>query len=188
MIVAELLTRVTEALSASGVPYMVGGSFASTKHGLPRSTLDIDLIIAPPEAASFEALVEVCCKGAYYCDREVATRAYRDRGMFNVIDHATGWKVDFILCKSRPFSREEFQRRTPASMFGVPVWVATAEDTIISKLEWSKNSGGSARQRRDVAGIVAVAGSQLDHGYLQRWLAALDLGDEWRAANEATTD
>ena len=188
MNVAELLTRVTGALSASGVPYMLGGSFASTKHGLPRSTQDVDIIIDPPTVASFEALVEVFCKGDYYCDREVAGRAFRHREMFNVIDHATGWKVDFILCKARPFSREEFQRRTPASMLGVPVFVATAEDTIIAKLEWSKSSGGSARQRRDVAGIVAVAGSQLDHAYLQRWINELELSGEWRAANEATTD
>jgi hypothetical protein len=71
-----------------------------------------------------------------------------------------------ILRKNRPFSRDEFARRMKMTILGVPAFVASPEDTIVAKLEWSKQSGGSERQRRDVAGIVANAGSTLDRVYI----------------------
>jgi hypothetical protein len=64
----------------------------------------------------------------------------------------------------------------------VPVFVAAAEDTIIAKLEWSRSAGGSERQRRDVAGIIATLADQLDRAYVERWVVELALDDEWRAA------
>jgi hypothetical protein len=63
-------------------------------------------------------------------------------------------------------------------------FMASAEDTIIAKLEWSKSSGGSERQRRDVAGIVATVGDDLDYAYIERWLNELDLEDEWEQAKQ----
>ncbi len=36
---------VTEALEALKIPYVIGGSFASTAHGIPRATHDSDLVI-----------------------------------------------------------------------------------------------------------------------------------------------
>jgi hypothetical protein len=62
---------------------------------------------------------------------------------------------------------------------------ASPEDTIVAKLEWSKQSGGSERQRRDVAGIVATVGQELDRAYVERWVHDLDLADEWLAAQKS---
>ena len=70
-------------------------------------------------------------------------------------------------------------------LLDVPVFVASAEDTVIAKLEWSKQSGGSERQRRDVAGILATVGAALDRAYIERWVASLDLHEEWEAAGRA---
>jgi len=53
-------------------------------------------------------------------------------------------------------------------------------------LEWSVQSGGSERQRRDVAGILATTGSRLDRVYIERWVHDLGLEDEWTAAQAAT--
>jgi hypothetical protein len=66
----------------------------------------------------------------------------------------------------------------------VPVYVASPEDTIVAKLEWSQQSGGSERQRRDVAGILATMGDQLDREYIARWALELDLADEWDQAQK----
>lgn len=105
--------------------------------------------------------------------------------MFNVIDHAPGWKVDFIVRKNRAFSRDEFGRRMRLALLDLPVYVASPEDTIVAKLEWSKQSGGSERQRRDIAGILATVGEQFDRAYVERWVRDLDLVDEWVAAQNA---
>ena len=98
--------------------------------------------------------------------------------------YASGWKVDIIIRKNRTFSREEFARRVKVTLLDVPVHVASAEDTIVAKLEWSKRSGGSERQRRDIAGIIATIGQELDRTYVERWVHELELGDEWLAAQK----
>ena len=107
--------------------------------------------------------------------------------MFNVIDLVSGWKIDLIIRKNREFSRDEFARRLEMSLLGVTVFVASPEDTVVAKLEWSKLAGGSQRQRRDVAGIIATVGPSLDHPYIERWVRDLDLSEEWEAAKTTET-
>jgi hypothetical protein len=104
--------------------------------------------------------------------------------MFNVIDLETGWKVDLILRKQSAFALSEFARRTDVHLLGARVYVATAEDTVISKLSWARASGGSERQLRDVAGVVAATGASLDRDYVERWVAELGLGDLWLRVTE----
>jgi hypothetical protein len=179
-----LLERIAKLLDASGVPYMIAGSFASIAHGVPRTTHDVDIVIDPPNGAALDALVKSMAPDAYYVDADTAREALRQRTMFNVVDQMSGWKIDFVVRKNRPFSRDEFARRMKLTLLDVPVFVASPEDTIIAKLEWSKQAGGSERQRRDVAGIVASIANDLDRGYIDRWIRDLDLADEWRAAQQ----
>ncbi|MBL8716977.1 MAG: hypothetical protein JNL79_13325 [Myxococcales bacterium] len=176
------LRRLVGLLDAAGVPFMIAGSFASTIHGTPRTTQDLDVVIDPPTAAALEALVANMSPVDYYVDLDAARDAMRRRSMFNVIDQVSGWKVDFIVRKQRPFSLEEFSRRRKANLLDVPVFVASPEDTIVAKLEWSRMAGGSERQRRDVAGIIATLGEALDGAYVDRWVTTLGLGDEWEEA------
>lgn len=180
-----LLERIANLLYESGIPFMIAGSFASAAHGLPRTTQDLDVVIDPPDEASLLSLIRAMPLDDYYVDGDAARDAWKRRSMFNVIDQASGWKVDFIIRKDRPFSREEFDRKTKITLLQVPVFVASAEDTVISKLEWSRRSGGSERQRRDVAGIIVTLGEALDRAHIERWVAALDLREEWAAAQAA---
>lgn len=177
-----LLERLVRLLDAAGIPFMIAGSFASAAHGLPRTTQDLDIVIDPANEHALEALVRSMPAEDYYVDADAARDALRRRAMFNVIDQASGWKVDFIVRKNRAFSRDEFSRRAQFSLLDVPVWVASPEDTIVAKLEWSKQSGGSERQRRDVAGILVTLGEDLDRSYVERWVQTLDLADEWSVA------
>lgn len=179
-----LLERLVRLLDGAGVPFMIAGSFASAAHGLPRTTQDVDIVIDPPSPAALETLIRSMSPDQYYVDADTARDALRRRSMFNVVDQASGWKVDFIIRKNRAFSRDEFARRMKFSLLDVPVLVASAEDTILAKLEWSKQSGGSERQRRDVAGIVATMGHELDRAYIERWICELDVADEWIAAQQ----
>jgi hypothetical protein len=88
--VSGLLARVAQLLENAGIAFMVAGSFASTAHGLPRTTQDLDLIIDPPGAAEFEALLVSMPADKYYVDADTARVALRQRSMFNVIDLASG--------------------------------------------------------------------------------------------------
>jgi hypothetical protein len=175
--VGDLLARIAARLDAAGIPYMVAGSFASTFHGVPRSTHDIDVII-DPTGASLAALLTTLPETDYYVDGDAANDALRRRATFNVIDLATGWKIDLIIRKARPFSIEELARRQSGELYGAVVSIATAEDAIIAKLEWAKLSD-SERQLRDVEGVLAVRAANLDVSYIERWVAELGLETQW---------
>jgi hypothetical protein len=178
---AELLAEIVRALDAAGIPHMVAGSLASTHHGEPRTTQDIDLVIDPSEAnlTTFTASLD---RNRFYIGD--AHGALDRRDQFNVIDVATGWKVDLIIRKDRPFSHSEFARRQPVVLAGVPTAVASVEDTILAKLEWAK-TGGSDRQRRDVITMLAVQRDTIDTTYLDNWAEILDLTEDLHAAIQA---
>jgi hypothetical protein len=180
---ADVFRRVIAALDGAGIPYMLTGSFASTYHGTARATQDIDIVISPT-ADQVRALVKALPEGEYYVDEDSALDAQRRQSQFNVIDFATGWKVDLIVRKSRPFSVEEFDRRDLVDFQGMKLSIATAEDVLIAKLEWAK-LGQSQRQIEDAAGILRIRGSQLDEDYIRRWVTALGLQDQWDAARRA---
>ena len=181
MTFAEILTTVITALDGAGVPYMITGSLASSYHGEPRATRDVDIVI-DPDPDALERLVDLVHNAGYYVDREVARTALADRTQFNAIGSDAS-KVDFIIRKERPFSVEEFARREPADLLGTAGFLTTAEDLILAKLEWAKATG-SERQLRDVAGIVAI-GHSLDEDYIERWASVLGLTDAWHQAREA---
>lgn len=100
------------AVESAGIPYMLTGSFASSYHGVPRATQDIDIVVEPTEEG-IRSLVRLLPADRYYVDLDAALDALQRRSMFNVLDLATGWKLDLIVRKDRPFSREEFGRGRP---------------------------------------------------------------------------
>jgi hypothetical protein len=106
--------------------------------------------------------------------------------MFNLIDMNTAWKIDLVIRKNRPFSVQELARRIVMPIASVDVPTATAEDTIIAKLEWAKLAA-SERQLIDVAGIVRVRSGTLDLDYIEHWVEALGLGEQWSRARLLST-
>ena len=179
----ESLAKVIGLLESLGIPYMVAGSLASSHHGRPRTTHDADLVIEPTSSA-LEALVAALTDAGFYVDAERSRDAFLRRRFFNAIDETSGYKIDLILRKERRFSVEEFRRRARGELFpGFTVSVATAEDTILSKLEWSALAGGSEKQLEDVAGVLTVR-KDLDLGYIEHWARELGVLDSWRSVSQ----
>jgi hypothetical protein len=173
---AGLLADAIRLLERAPIPYMITGSIASTYHGEPRSTLDIDIVI-DPDPAALERLIDELQAEGFYVDRGAAGVALRDRTQFNAIG-PDAVKIDFIIRKERPFSVAEFSRRREVELPGTRGFMTTVEDLIVAKLEWAVETD-SERHLRDVAGMLAVAGDTLDRAYLARWIAALDLKAAW---------
>jgi len=180
MSVLEVLQRITSALDRAGIAYMLTGSFASAHHGAPRSTQDIDIVIAA-NPAQLQTFVQSLPSSEYYSDLDAALEAHKRQSLFNVIDLATGWKIDLIIRKSRAFSIEEFGRRQLVTVQGLPLFVASAEDVVIAKLEWSMLAQ-SQRQIEDAATILRLRWEVLDRSYLEKWISELDLSREWSHA------
>ena len=187
--VVTALTPVVEALTQLGVSYRVGGSVASSALGVPRSTLDADLVCDLPESQIDDFVGRV--QAEYYADADMIRDAVRKRSSFNLVHLATMMKIDVFIKRGDAFSRESFARvvRKPldddasARAFDL----TTAEDIILRKLEWYELGGRvSERQWKDAVGVLAVQRGALDDEYLDRW--ARDLGLEGlldRARKEA---
>ncbi len=180
MSVEQFFARVIAELERAGIPYMVTGSLASAAHGRIRTTEDIDIVIAPTQEQLL-AFVSAFPPAQFYADDQDALESFRHNVQFNIIDFATTWKVDLIFRRNREFSRVEFERRQPQTVGGVHVYLATAEDILIAKLEWAK-LGESERQIEDAAGIIEHQGAKLDRPYVERWVRELQLERQWQRA------
>ena len=184
----EIVTQVTRLLEALDIPYMIGGSFASSVHGMGRHTRDADLII-DLAAHKVEALVRGL-EQDFYVSREAIHEALRDHDVFNAIHLESTFKIDFFILGTSPFDREEFRRRdthAPVEAGGSSLVFKTPEDTVLRKLVWYRSGGEvSDQQWRDVLGVLAVCRATLDDAYMDRWAASLELADLLaRARNEA---
>ena len=164
------LEGLIEKLNRQDIPYMLSGSVSSSLHGNPRATKDVDIVIAPTEEQilNFANMLGE----RYYVNLDAVRYAFAHNSMFNVIDNESGWKADFIIRKDRPFSHREFERKCTAKIKKLDVWVTSPEDTILSKLEWAKNSH-SEQQFRDALGVAVVQWHSLDIDYLHKWAKEL---------------
>jgi len=174
--IGEFLREVTAALDVAGVPYMLTGSLASSMYGIPRSTNDIDIVVAPTREQLI-AVIQLFKRMGLYVEEQALT-ALPKRGQFNVIDFPKGWKVDLIIRKDREFSVIEFDRRETHDVEGMRLTVATPEDVILAKMEWFK-IGESRQQLEDAAGVVRMQGDTLNREYLEEWVKALGLEQQW---------
>jgi hypothetical protein len=171
--VASLVARALDDLE---IPYFLGGSLASTLHGEPRFTRDADLI-AELQPRHAEPLAQALA-GTFYADAESIHRAIARKGSFNVIHLATAFKVDVFVSKLRPFDRSSFARREPAQGEGYDIWISSAEDTLLAKLDWFREGHEvSDQQWRDILAILTVQRGHLDQGYLSTWADALGVLD-----------
>jgi hypothetical protein len=170
---------VIEALDDLGVRYVIGGSLASALHGVARATMDADLV-ADLKPQHVRPLVQKLA-GAFYLDEDAVRTAVASRRSFNAIHLATMFKVDVFIPKGRPFDLAQLEHATAQLIATDPdrlAYVASAEDTILAKLDWYRQGGEvSERQWRDVLGVVKVQGDRLDWNYLRQQAASLGLTD-----------
>lgn len=172
MTAEEVLQIVLEQLDTHDIPYMVSGSFASNLHGVPRATQGADIVIVASPSSLTKFLADI--QDTFYADSEVALEELQQRRMFNTVHLETGFKIDFIIRKARPFSEEEFKRRRIVKFLGKSRWFSSPEDTILTKLEWSQMTS-SERQFTDAVNIAKIQGKNLDLTYLQHWASELNI-------------
>jgi hypothetical protein len=170
---------VTQNLEHLGIPYAVGGSLASSLHGVMRSTLDVD-IVADMQPEHIQPLVEALSK-EFYADDEMMRDAIQHQSSFNLIHYETAFKVDIFIRKSRAFDQMQLNRRRLSVIANNPeesVYVTSPEDTILAKLEWYRMGGEvSDRQWRDILGVLKTRAGELDLEYLRKWAAELHVSD-----------
>lgn len=195
MIDSEALSvtrQVTALLDALDVPYVIGGSLASIVHGMVRATMDAD-IIADLQPHHIAVLLDTLSEQFYMPDESALRQVIERRGSFNMIHLATMFKIDIFLPQQRTFDRQQLERRIGeriASDSEEEIWILSAEDLVLAKLDWFRLGGESSeRQWRDVLGVIKVQSSTLDIAYLREWARRLQVSDllerAWVEATQA---
>ena len=164
---AAFLSKIVALLNEAGIQHMLAGSVASMAYSGPRNTNDVDIVIHTT-LRQLNTFLSTIDGDQYYVSPESAREAFHEQSMFNLIDFTSGWKVDLIFLKSREYDLEEFERRVPGNVWGVELPMVTPEDSILSKLEWRKDSR-SERQYEDAVRVAQSVWSKLDLPYLRRW-------------------
>ena len=168
--ILQLLEKIVKSLETANITYMVSGSVALNTYTIPRMTRDIDIVIELQKKD-----IDLFCKifeSGFYIDPETVQEEVKRRGMFNVIDHQTGYKIDFIIRKNSEYRLLEFERRVRTNVYGFDIWLVSIEDLILSKLVWIQELQ-SERQMNDIQNLLE--NDTVDHAYIHHWCQKLDL-------------
>jgi hypothetical protein len=171
--------RLLELFDRLEIPYMIGGSGASSVHGLVRTTGDLD-IVAKIAVEDIPSIITELHED-FYVDEQQMHAALEHSRSFNVIHLRSSYKFDIFPLTTDRYQQIQFGRRRyeKSSIFtGEPLEVAVSspEDVILSKLRWFRQGGEvSEQQWNDVLGVIAVQRQNLDVRYLRDWAEYLGL-------------
>jgi hypothetical protein len=168
---------VAAVLERLGIEYVVGGSLATSLHGIPRSTLDVD-IVADLRMGHLQGFV-AALQTDFFVDSDMVKDAIRRRATFNILHLGTMFKVDVFVIGADELLTTELARKQRMRVQAEPpaeVFVATAEDMVLQKLLWYRAGGEiSDRQWSDIVGVIKTQGPRLDLGYLRLWAGRKDI-------------
>jgi hypothetical protein len=178
---AEAFERLLGVFDRMEIPYEVGGSVASSAYGIPRTTMDLDLVadLKPLQVDELAALLAP----DFYADADTMRDAIKRGRSFNLIHYASAYKFDVFPLRKDAYSQTEFGRRHHIEIRSlghepIECAVASPEDTILRKLEWYRAGGEtSERQWNDLRGVLKISGARLDREYMRHWAPVLKVDD-----------
>ncbi len=166
----EFLKVLVNYFDQNQITYMLSGSVAMSLYTLPRFTRDFDFVVhLKPGDVTYLA---EHFKDGYYCDEDAVRDAVLDKTMFNIIDHKSGYKADFIILKNEPYRITEFERRRLIDFLDMKIYVVSPEDLLLSKIIWAQESE-SSMQFDDIRLLSSL--DTLDRQYIDRWIEMLNL-------------
>lgn len=175
----SIVLRVIRILEKFQIPYMLGGSFASSAYGIPRATHDADLI-ADLHQEAVEPFVKAF-KNDFYIDPESVQEAVNGKSSFNLIHYESAFKIDVFIADNTAYSQETFKRKQKqvvAPAQNRSIYMLSPEDTVLSKLCWYRMGGErSDSQWKDILGVIKVQARRLDTQYIFKWAAAVKVAD-----------
>ena len=166
----DFFNKIIEYFDTHHIPYMLSGSIAMGLYIVPRATKDIDFVVHL-QPQDIDGIVNYF-DGAYYCSKDAVTDAVNRQSLFNIIDHRSGYKADFVILKNTEYRHTEFERQQKMDFYGTIVNVVSPEDLLISKLIWIQGLQSTV-QMEDIKNLASLAGLQRD--YINFWITKLNL-------------
>jgi hypothetical protein len=167
--ILELLKRVCKSLDDNRFAYMISGSIAMNIYSIPRMTMDIDIVV-DLSLERIDEFTELFPES--YFNKTTIRNEIKQKGIFNIIDHETGFKIDFILRKDSEYYQLAFNRRERIKELDTELWVISLEDLIIAKLIWIQQYQ-SEKQIHDIENLMFNPDKDLN--YIKKWCNNLNL-------------
>ncbi len=166
----DFLRVLIDFFEKQNIPYMLSGSVAMSLYTQPRFTRDYDFVVNLKNEHNNELLKNFT--GDYYINDESVKDAISRKTMFNIIDHKSGYKADFMILKDDPFRQTEFLRQKKMKFLDMMISVVSPEDLLLSKIIWIQKIQ-SGVQMEDIKLLSQVEG--LDWSYINNWIKELKL-------------
>ena len=166
----DFLRILIDFFQKNQIPYMLSGSVAMSLYTQPRFTRDYDFVVHLKEK-DVKKFIQSFSDG-YYFNEESLRDAMSAQSMFNIIDHKSGYKADFVVLKNEPFRQTEFERRREIKFLEMSISIVSAEDLLISKIIWIQELQ-SGVQMEDIKMLSKVEG--LDWQYINHWIKQMNL-------------
>lgn len=164
------LERVVRELENAHIPYMLVGGMVLNVYAIPRMTRDFDLVIQlkKEDIKKFVAIFE----GTAYIYEPSVVEEVERKGMFNVIDWQTAFRIDFMLLKESEYYQLAFERKIRDNSLGFDIWACRAEDLILAKLDWIQVLE-SEKQKEDISLLLKLPDLEVE--YIHFWCKKLHL-------------
>ncbi|TFG94667.1 hypothetical protein E4H12_14770, partial [Candidatus Thorarchaeota archaeon] len=128
----EILQLVCEFLNKNKIEYVIVGGVAVMYHGVPRTTVDIDIIlqIEDEQISTFTEFLK---------SRGFSSSATDIRAAFAEKSHSTSFFKDTLLRLdiqgvNSTFDKMTLDRAIEVNLFGTLVRIGSVEDTLVNKI------------------------------------------------------
>ncbi len=180
------LLPVMQALHEEGISSYIGGSIASSIHGMQQSASDIDLVLMRQEHGFLSLGAALATlQDQYLVEPGEIAQGLRAETSLSVVHVKTLMKIDLIVPQTPGFD-EAMQAKVAPLLIDeryVPLPLASALEMVAWKLarcakELARSSDGAINDAEwnDVLGILKVQGSVLDIAQLRYWTQVLNAG------------
>ncbi len=162
----EVVRAVISALDELSIPYILVGSFSSNFYGIPRSTNDADFVLSLGDVP-IKTLMERLGSG-FRLDPQMSFETVTGTYRYVVEALEAAFTIEVFLLTDEPHDQERFARRQRVATHLGAAFLPTAEDVIVTKLNWAKRAG-RPKDTADVRNVIAVQGNRLDWDYIHGW-------------------
>ncbi len=168
----EILKLICTFLNEEKVAYVVVGGLAVLFYGIPRTTMDIDILIAM-NMTETKRFVEFLNENDFFADEEDIKRAFEEKSHATIEDKASMIRLDLKGIYGEN-DRITLENRRKVNLADFEIYVAAPEDLIANKLLF-----GSEQDVKDAEGVYARQYDNLDMAYLEERCERLDVYEEF---------
>jgi hypothetical protein len=164
----DAIAAMVDALNAADIPFMFVGSLSTNAYGIERSTKDADFVV---QLGNFPVgkLLDFLPKGFRLESQmgfETITLTMRYRLYCDLVPRP--FMFELFEISDDPHDQERFAKRIATTYHERRAFLPRAEDTVITKLRWSK-SGRRSKDVDDARNVLAVQMGRLDMEYIRGW-------------------